>query len=147
MDINEVCVIMAKTEKLQDPMLGARSDKVAIEFYLGQWLNKAAEAGVKKYIDPIGYKLTVEQLEILCIGSDLLDKEYASKKKKIELEFKKNKEKLSKNINPNIRNSKMNKKIGKEISEAELIFVTELHRLLSITISPLLYTKWDVETI
>ncbi len=133
--------------QLQDPMMGGKSDKVAIEFYLGQWLNKAAEAGVLKYLDPVRYKLTVEQLEILCIGSDLLDKDYEKKKEKLELDFKKNKQKLSKNINPSIRNSKMNKKLSKEISEAELIFITKLHRLLSITISPLLYTKWELETI
>jgi len=138
---------MAKTEKLQDPMLGARSDKVAIEFYLGQWLNKSAEAGVRKYREPMDYKLTIEQLEILCVGSDLLDKEYYKKKEKLKQNFEKNKKSLSKSVNTSIRNSKMNKRINKEISEAELIFITELHRLLSITISPLLYTKWDIETI
>jgi hypothetical protein len=138
---------MAKTEKLQDPMLGARSDKVAIEFYLGQWLNKAADAGVRKYIEPIIYKLTIEQLEILCVGSDLLDKDYYKKKDKLKITFEKNKKILTKSVNPSIRNSKLNKKINKDITEAELFFITELHRLLSITISPLLYTKWDVESI
>jgi hypothetical protein len=135
------------SDKLQDPMSATRSDKVAIEFYLGQWLNKAAEAGVVKYDNPIGYKLTIEQLEILCIGSDLLDKEYAKKKDKLLVIFEKDKKILTKKINPNIRNSKMNKRIKKEVSEAELIFITELHRLLAITISPLLYTKYQLETI
>lgn len=139
--------IMAKIEKLQDPMMGSKSDKVAIEFYLGQWLNKAAEAGVRKYLDPVIYKLTVEQLEILCLGSDLLDSNYEKKKLKLKGDFKKNKLALSKEINASIRNSKLNKKINKEISDTELIFITKLHKLLSVTISPLLYTKWETETI
>lgn len=134
-------------DKLQDPMSATRSDKVAIEFYLGQWLNKAAEAGVNKYENPLAYKLTVEQLEILCIGSDLLNDDYSKKKNKLQSEFKKDKTKISKGLNPSIRNSKMNKRINKEVSEAELVFITELHRLLSITISPLLFTKYQLETI
>ena len=35
---------------------------------------------MRKYREPMDYKLTIEQLEILCVGSDLLDKEYYKKK-------------------------------------------------------------------
>jgi hypothetical protein len=53
--------------------------------------------------------------------------------------------KLSENINLTHKRSKLNFQISQKISDEELNFITEWHKLLMRTISPLFYTHYKVE--
>jgi len=117
------------------------TQKVNTEFYLGKLAYEAATAGRYKYVAPLNYKTAVEQLEIFALGSDLLNKDFDKKKAKLEADFKKKMKTFSKSINPSFKNSTLNKRMQQSMTNEEIEFVTQLHRLVMVAISSLFYIK------
>jgi len=137
-------------DEIIDPNLGMRLQRVNTEFYLGRLAYKASEAGIYKFFSPTArtiYKYAVEQLEIFSIGSGWLKSTYWKQKKELENTFLKKQVKLGEEINPTYKRSRMNMQISQKISDEELTFITEWHKLLMRTLSPLFYTHYKVETL
>ena len=134
-------------DEIIDPEEGIRTQKVNTEFYLGRLAYKAAEAGVYKNMNPQIYKNAVEQLEIFISGSRLLDEDYWERKKKLQKKFKEEQAKLAENFNPSIKKSTINPRVTQQISDAEIRYITEWHRLIMMCSAKLNYTFWQTDVI
>lgn len=134
-------------DEIIDPEEGIRTQKVNTEFYLGRLSYKAAEAGVYAHMNPQVYKNAVLQIEIYISGSRQLDEDYWERKKKLTESFDKKKLEIMKNFNPNIKKSKLNPQVQKQLTEAEIEYINEWHRLIMMCSAKLYYTFWQTDVI
>ena len=116
-------------------------------FKVLEW--KTIEAGINKYRDLATYRNCVEQMEILAVGSTLMDTKsgYASKKKALSTKLINQQKKLMDQIRPGIKKSVKNVKMNQQIHDLEVEFVTEWHRLLMKTLGKLFYTHYKIDRI
>lgn len=138
-------------DEILDPSLGLRQQKVDTEKLLERAADRAAQAGIYKNFSPTHrmiYKNTVEQLEVLSIGSRYLEKSgYWKRKEKLEKELLEKTTEVAKRINLSVKKSKINQQAINEISDDELNFIVEWHKLLMRSISPLFYKHFFVDRI
>lgn len=125
----------------------AKTNRVDTEHLLKLLEWKTIEAGINKYTDLQAYRNCVEQMEILATGSTLLGKAYKKKKKDLSAELKKKQEQLMKGARPGMKKSILNQRIKQDISDLEVEFVTEWHRILMFTLGRIFYTHYKLETI
>lgn len=136
-----------ESDEILDPSLGIRLQKVNTEFYLGRLAYECSRAGRVKDRNPIFYKQSVEQFEIFGLGSELLGEKYQNEKKRLQEETQKKIREVSKSINPSLKRSKLNPKLMNQVAEIEMEYITNLHRLLMVYLSPLFYTHTRTERI
>jgi hypothetical protein len=132
---------------LMDPNEGRKLERVDTErlFQLLEW--ECIKAGINKYSNLDGYRNAIEQMEILGIGSALLDPEYYKDKENLVKKYKKKEEEVAKKLLPKAKRSAMNDSINKDLANFEVEYVTDWHRLLMKRLAKLFYTHYVIETI
>ena len=107
--------------------------------------DRCAKLGIDQRNNSELYRNAILQLEILGLGSDLLEKEYKDQKDELIKKRNKKTKEITKIYNPGIK-SAVNDKIKRELSETDLIFDRELHKLIMVHLSPLFYEKHITST-